>query len=711
MTTQDEQMLDTAQTVRPEDLGDYAFVHDVRVSSDGSRAYFEVTRVDMEDNRYRTDIWTADAASGDAHRLTTSGEEGHYDLADDGSLVFVSRRLSKAADGAGAGASKGDTQKGPRGTDLFRISPTGGEAELLVRVAGRAVSDWAQIDDDRFVLRCRANIDTSSPVVEIEEIPFYENGGTYTAGTRWGLWLLDLSALPADKMVGRPCGEDGTGDADASGEAGNDGAPEGDGSVAAFRLLTLDNEEVGNWALSEDRTRVLFASKRFDDVRPAADEVWFVDVATGERTLVDGAPKRVSGMEAYRGGVLYLGSDMLTYGVNEDPQPWWCPLGEGAAAGEPLLPGEPRRLDVSEGDLYYGAAVGGDSSYGGGQDSLVLGDDWYFLTTEFDHTYLRRMTPDGAMERIEGIQGEPTSFDTADGRTFWYVAESPRGLPEVWSLTLPGAGDAPTDGPRRITYFSDALAGKCFNAPEEFEFESNGDTITGYVIKPVGYEPGKKYPGVLEVHGGPKGTYGTVYSQEMQSIAALGCFVFFTNPHGSAGRGVAFSDIRGRYGGFMTNWVIGHTDRFRCANSQRSIASYMTKSLVSDIGYWINMPETTALLGDQDVPQAMAFEGDNPRKLWEQSPIAFAGNVKTPTLFLHSDEDYRCPLEEGMQMFTALQLRHVPSRLVIFKGESHGLCRIGKPKNRVRRLEEILAWYRRWLFDGDSAVAGAGASE
>ncbi|MBS5450827.1 MAG: prolyl oligopeptidase family serine peptidase [Coriobacteriia bacterium] len=177
----------------------------------------------------------------------------------------------------------------------------------------------------------------------------------------------------------------------------------------------------------------------------------------------------------------------------------------------------------------------------------------------------------------------------------------------------------------------------------------------------------------------------------------------------------------------MTNWVIGHTDRFRCANSQRSIANYMTKCLDSDIGYWVNMPETTGwlpgaddvsadpdetsvlpIVGEEKVGSALAFEGDNPWRIWAQSPLAFAGNVHTPTLFLHSDEDYRCPLNEGMQMFTALQLRGVPSRLVIFKGECHGLCRSGKPQNRVRRLEEILSWYERWL-GGEPAEEGTPA--
>ena len=821
--------------VVPRDLADYAFPHDVQVAPDGSRAFFELTRVDMPANRYRTDIWAIDAATNEPRRLTTSGEEGHYQVCDDGRVLFVSKRRTAAEKASGKrAASAAPAKTAPtsllasfsaseppaaaccdpaRATDLFLIDPAGGEAQLVATIPGRAVSDWRQLDKTRFVLRCREKADPSSPVIEIEDVPFYENGGTYMAGTRWGLWLLDLARLDVDLVAG----------------------------PAALRPLTLPDEEVGDWALSQDRARVVFASRRYAGLRPTTDKLWALELATpshsaapdaasddaggaaeaddaavvpapcavpvasvavpmaGEplaptRTLVDDAPYRRSRLAPFRGGVLYLATDMRANGINEDPHPWWAPL-DGSAM--------PVRIEESEPDLYYGCAVGGDSSYGSGLEAKPIDDAWYFLSTEFDHVYLRRMDADGAMERIVAEPGAIECFDTVDGRTFWYVAARGCDLPEVYRLDLdvpapsaclagssePASADAsePAGAPmladpavreRRLTRFSDVLVGKRLSAPESFTFESNGDTLTGYVLAPAGYKPddGRSYPGVLEVHGGPKAAYGTAVSQEMQCLAARGYFVFFTNPHGSAGHGVAFSDIRGRYGqedygdlmaftdevlrrypaidagrlavmggsygGFMTNWVIGHTDRFRCANSQRSIANYMTKCLDSDIGYWVNMPETTAWLpddadvdlagtqGDSDetailpvvgedcvrgasagasnLPpvESLAFVGDNPRRLWEQSPLAFAGNVTTPTLFLHSDEDYRCPLNEGMQMFTALQLRGVPSRLVIFKGESHGLCRAGKPQNRVRRLEEILAWYRRWL-DGDGTGAPA----
>jgi dipeptidyl aminopeptidase/acylaminoacyl peptidase len=244
-------------------------------------------------------------------------------------------------------------------------------------------------------------------------------------------------------------------------------------------------------------------------------------------------------------------------------------------------------------------------------------------------------------------------------------------------------------------------------------------TLRGYVLPPVGYEKGKKYPAILNIHGGPKTTYGTVFFHEMQYWANQGYAVLFTNPTGGDGRGSKFSDIRGRvgeidyrdlmtfvdtalvkvdfidsarlgvtggsYGGLMTNWIIGQTNRFKAAASQRSISSWLTFSNTSDIGhtfsynYW-----GTDLWKNHDL-------------LWNHSPLKYADQVKTPTLFIHSEEDYRCWLVEGLQMYYALQYFEVPSRIVVFKGENHELSRSGKPANRIKRLSEITGWFDKYL--------------
>ena len=140
----------------------------------------------------------------------------------------------------------------------------------------------------------------------------------------------------------------------------------------------------------------------------------------------------------------------------------------------------------------------------------------------------------------------------------------------------------------------------------------------------------------------------------------------------------------GSYGGFMTNWIIGHTDRFCCAATQRSISNWVSFYGTSDIGILFGEYQTDATVFD------------NPEKMWQQSPLKYAKNFVTPTLIIHSDCDYRCPISEGFQLYTALKERGVDSRMVIFKGENHDLSRTGKPLHRVRRLTEISDWFAKY---------------
>lgn len=249
--------------------------------------------------------------------------------------------------------------------------------------------------------------------------------------------------------------------------------------------------------------------------------------------------------------------------------------------------------------------------------------------------------------------------------------------------------------------------------------DSDGVDIDGWVILPKDYDPSKKYPAILDMHGGPRVAFGNTMFHEMQVFANNGYFVMLCNPRGGDGRGDEFADLRekygtidfqdfmefvdhvceqypaidtarigvtgGSYGGWMTNWIIGHTDRFQAACSQRSIANWTGMEGTADIGYYFAKGQTGAShREDRDLQ-------------WQQSPLRYADHVTTPTLFLHGEEDYRCWKLEAIQMFTALQLRGVPSRLCLFPGENHELSRSGRPRQRLRRLEEMLRWYQRYL--------------
>ncbi|MSA72198.1 alpha/beta hydrolase family protein [Holdemania massiliensis] len=266
-----------------------------------------------------------------------------------------------------------------------------------------------------------------------------------------------------------------------------------------------------------------------------------------------------------------------------------------------------------------------------------------------------------------------------------------------------------------------ALLDRYVAQPQYFPFSSRGRRIDGWVMPPINYDSSQQYPAVLQIHGGPNLAYGEVFHHEMQMLASAGYFVLFCNPVGSVGRTDEFADIRGRcgdedyqnlmdfisavlpafpaidskrvavcggsYGGFMVNWIIGHTSQFVCAVSQRSIANFMTIYGLSDFGYYF--------VRDQLAAEPLSEAGQ--AAIHQQSPIRYVGNVQTPTLFLHSDQDWRCPLSEGLQMFTALTDLGVKTRMVcFFQGENHELSRSGKPQARQRRLFEIQSWLDQW---------------
>jgi len=267
---------------------------------------------------------------------------------------------------------------------------------------------------------------------------------------------------------------------------------------------------------------------------------------------------------------------------------------------------------------------------------------------------------------------------------------------------------------KKLTSFNEEVMKDYYVAkPEKLTVRKAVD-IDGWVLKPIGFDANKKYPAILDIHGGPKTAYGIVYYHEMQYWASKGYFVMYCNPRGSDGKGNQFADLRhqfggidyqdimafvdlvletypsidpqrlgvtgGSYGGYMTNWIIGQTDRFKAAATQRSISNWISEVGVSDYG--IDFPI------EQEFGDVRNCAGE----LWGMSPLKFVNNAKTPTLFIHSTEDYRCPVPEALQLYTALTCNGVETRMCLFKGENHELSRSGKPTHRIRRLQEITDW-------------------
>jgi dipeptidyl aminopeptidase/acylaminoacyl peptidase len=262
----------------------------------------------------------------------------------------------------------------------------------------------------------------------------------------------------------------------------------------------------------------------------------------------------------------------------------------------------------------------------------------------------------------------------------------------------------------------EVFTGKYLAKPEEIIVNKITHTVKGFALLPEGYNPNQKYPLLLDIHGGPKTVYGQVYYHEMQYWVNQGYIVIFANPRGSDGKGDKFADIRGTYGtidyedlmdfvdraidiypgidekemyvtggsygGFMTNWIVGHTNRFKAAATQRSISNWISFYGTSDIGYYFASDQTAG---------HPILDLEN---LYRQSPIKYAMHIQTPLLFIHSDKDYRCPMEQAQQLYAVLKTRGVDTELIWFKDENHELSRGGKPQARIKRIKDITNWFK-----------------
>jgi dipeptidyl aminopeptidase/acylaminoacyl peptidase len=248
-----------------------------------------------------------------------------------------------------------------------------------------------------------------------------------------------------------------------------------------------------------------------------------------------------------------------------------------------------------------------------------------------------------------------------------------------------------------------------------------GNELQGWILKPPDFDPEKKYPSILEIHGGPLTQYGNFFMHEFYFLAAQGYVVYFTNPRGGRGYGeeharaiwrnwgkadyedlMTWTDLvaqkpfidtqrmgvtGGSYGGYMTVWIIGHTNRFKAAVTQRCVSNFISMWGTSDFN-WVFQ---------QEINDKAPFE--DLMNFWDRSPIKYIGNAKTPTLVSHSEMDMRCPIEQGEQVFVALKRIGIDTEMIRFPEEFHGLSRTGRTDRRIIRLKHFVRWFDRYLKD------------
>lgn len=662
--------------IKIQDLNEFQFLSAPEFNDAGDWLAFVKTQADTEENCYRSDVWLYDVKGESTRRLTASEEVAGFSWLNDTTIIFTANRTDKDKEKA----KKDDL------THVYQIGIHGGEAVKLFTIPAKA-SSLKMLDDHRCLFVMESDLrgkDLHSLKKEqdkakeqkrreeekdfevYEEIPFWGNGRGFTAGKRGRLCHYDIKA---DKLT----------------------------------QLNRGKTSISGFSLNEEKTRALVLIRENKGVQELTAKLAELDLETLKLDPLKIGQKRFYDAQYLDDDTIFLLiSDSEKYGLNENPRFY-------------LLDRNAHELTamVENQDISTGSSVNSDMRHGGGQD-LYVKDGWiYYVETNDTDALLKRMDKDGSIEILIDEEGSVDCFDVSGEGRVIAVAMEPAGLQELYEM-------ADRSRIRRTEFNQEYLKDRQVQIPENIRVAGEGaDIVNGFVLKPADYKKGRKYPGILVIHGGPKTVYGSVFVHEMQVWASMGYFVFFCNPKGSDGKGNEFADIRGRYGtvdydnlmaftdkvldtypdidedrlgvtggsygGFMTNWIIGHNQNFKAAASQRSISNWLSFFGTSDIGYYFA------------TDQNGAWPWKNAEDMWNQSPLKYADQATTPTLFIHSDQDYRCWLPEAYQMFTALKLHGCDARMVEFHGETHELSRSGKPKSRIRRLTEITDWFEKYL--------------
>lgn len=679
--------------ITPEDYYAFQFVSDPQISPDGKLVAYVVTKVDRALNRRATSIWMA-ATDGNRPpwQFTTSPQGSNSPRwSPNGKwLAFLSSRPGDSPGPTSTpnpSASPVPTATGPTtappvssgGSEplraqVYALSMSGGEAQRVTNLKNGVTTFRWSPDGNRMVVVSRIGpSDARHDTKERSDVRHYKNTGYKSNDTGWfddrrtHSWVVDVKSGSAKQIT--------------EGNDWNDSDPQ--------------------W--SPDGTRIAFVSNRTGkeyDLNRNTD-VWVISADGGALTKIsdheeaDNSPR----WSADGKTIAYVGAVRQ----RDHPKIWLAPAAGGATS---VLAAD--GLDLIPGGLEWG------------DDGKAL----YFESGVKGETHLFRV--DLAKKSAVQVTSGPRAIRNVDfhwpTRTMVYMANDFKHLDDLHMATVDGRDE------RRLTHLNEALWKQLQLADvERFSYKSVDDwDIDGFIVKPIGWQQGKKYPVILNIHGGPAAMYGVDWFHEFQVYAAKGYAVLFTNPRGSTGYGQKFEraivhewggkdylDVMngvdaalnkyswldgermgvtgGSYGGYLTNWIVGHTDRFKAAVTLRSVTNFVSDEGTRD-GAYGHTPD---------------FGGDLFEKFdlyWDRSPLKYARNVKTPTLILHSDNDFRVPLEQGEQWFRALKHFGVTTELVLFPRENHNLTRTGEPRHLVESLNWQLYWFDRFVNGSANAL-------
>lgn len=642
----------------------------------GTKLLFTKSRV-VED-AYQTDLWLFDASEKRIRQLTDGIELGAYHWDGDRRVLFTA--VIDAED-------KALQEKQIPITGFYSLDTETGKQELLFRVR-KNVSDFEKIRDDWWFILCSDNL--------------HDDAWLKQAGGDWERFAA-IKKEEADYMVAEevPYWTNSAGYCDGK-----------RGRIFSYRggqLTQISPDDFSVTAMKAYREQyVAYTGVQSGGVQKTTGRLYRYDLADGQIRPLDTSETYIyTYLDAISESELLLcRSDRKLHGEYQDEFIDLFHMEDGTWL---------RKNETCDYHLYDN--VVSDACYLSTwlNKPLRVERGTYFIGLERESSRVFYWADDEPLPKaVSAAGGKVVDYEIV-GDCLYMIAIRGLGGTELYAQPLAGGPEL------RLTEENTHLEEMYqYSAVEYLPFvNSNGVEIQGWYLKPANFEEGKKYPAILFIHGGPQCAFGDIFNHDMQLAAARGFGVLFCNPTGSEGRGSDFGDLRmkygtidyddligftkyaveqlpwidgenlgvtgGSYGGIMTNWIIGHTTLFKAAVSDRGVCNNISDFGLSDIGVSFG-PDTFHTTPWDDA----AF-------LWDQSPLKYAKNIKTPTLFIHGMEDYRCPYDSALQMHTALTYFGTPSKAIIFRGENHELCRSGQPKHRIRRLEETMKWFETYL--------------
>lgn len=712
------------RNITEKDLFNFVWIGDTQVSPDGSRIAFVRVTVNEKKEGYNTSIWTVPTAgSEEPHRLTSGERDSSPRWSPDGRYLVFTRVTEK--DGK------------PESPQLFMLSMAGGDAFSFTTLP-KGAGDPRWSPDGKMI----AFTSTTNP----EDLAKQEKK------KRKEEELKQAVSSEASPSSGKDSGKEKQKPADAAvKQAESEAEHESDIHVVTRAVYRGDDEgyydfkrpqhiwvvqaprnadekvqpkqltsgrfDEGGTLWSKDGAQIYFASLHNDEPyyeRPKT-ELYSIPASGGEAAKLTTVDMDTGGFALSPDGkrIAFIASAEQPVNSYTQPDLWVLDLVKDA---------KPRNL-TTDFDWDVGASVFGDNGVprGGGGNVPIWTPDGKSIIENFAK---EGQTNLGSFDVATGAVTEITKGNQAivrfraapDASKLVYFLSTATKIGDLFWL------DRVSGEARQLTHSNDELFGQLnLTEPEEIRYQSfDGKRIQAWLQKPPGFDPGKKYPLILNIHGGPHAAYGYIFEHEFQWMAAKGYVVLYPNPRGSTSYGQDFGNViqfhypgddykdlmlgvdeaikrgyidakklgvtGGSGGGLLTNWVVGHTDRFAAAVSQRDIASW--------IDWWYTADFT---LFQPTWFKAPPFQ--DPEDFKARSPITYINDVKTPLMLILGENDFRTPPGAGgEQMFRALKFRKIPTVMVKFPNETHELSRSGGPWHRVERLQHIVGWFDRWLM-------------